>query len=306
MSCQLVGIRGWKSDSRVLPWLALAVTFTACKKEPPPAPPPPPAPVAAVPAAPPPAPKPALPEIACPPAETFAAFLEEPPPAVPGKPGAKKPAKAAKSGGKGRAWRSSCIVFAPGRFWTAAVLSFEEKTRKDPRIGLVSGSPNGKAMIFDVVPLPTAAIEKLLSESAEIGVQIRKTREDESLLRIGVTGGPGGGKPDKREFGLLLQLVAHHPPQMLWVGPGDEVVSEPNGCVTEQRIEFELLFRTRLERLTVAAALPDSSGKVPPQCAGGGPSTQETVAYKPLPLPSGRYFAEAANADKPKRTPRPE
>jgi hypothetical protein len=312
LSHHLVRTRGSMSRSLlpVFAWLAVGGTaLVGCKKEAPPAPPPPP-PAAPAPAPPAPPEKPALPEISCPPAETFAAFLQEPPPAVAGqapkKPSKKSSAAPSKTTGKGRVLRTSCIVFSPGRFWTAVAFSYDEKTREDPRMGLISGAASGRAMIFDLVPLPTAPIEKLLQESAEVGVQIRKTRNDESLIRLGVTGGPGAGKPDRQEIGMLVQLVAHQPPQILWVGPGDQVVTEPNGCITEQRIEFELLFRTRLERLTVGGSLPDATGKVPPQCPASGPSTQETVPFRGVPLPSGRYFGEGAAGETPKKVARPD
>ena len=236
-----------------------------------------------------PAPTPPLPEIACPAPEAFASFASDPSNAATG-----RPARAAK-----RTLFADCIVYAPGRFWLAAALSYDEKTRKNLRLGLISGSPNGRSMVFDITPIPTAAIEKLLQRSHQIGVQIRKTRDSQSLLRIGVTGGAQRGKPDRQEVGMLLQLVAHRSPQILWMGPGDEITSEDNGCVTERRVEFDLLFRTRLEQLTITRSMPDAAGKLPAHCPPGGPSTQETLALSPVDLPPGRAFTAAAATSNP-------
>lgn len=263
------------------------VPAAACKKAPPP--PPAPAPVQAKAPEPPPPP---LPRIDCPDATNFLPYLVDtgPEPAV--EPG-KKPAPKKKAGkNAARTLRTDCVVFSPGRFWLAAVLTYDEKTGKNARLGLVSGSPGARQMLFDVTPLPAEPVEKLLKESKETGVKIRKTRADTALVRMGITGGPGNGKPDSQEIGFLLQLVAHKPPQILWSGPGDQVVTDADGCVREQLVDFELLFRTRLERFNTAQIRPDASGKVPPTCKSDGPSTQDSMAVSPVPLGRGRVFGE--------------
>jgi hypothetical protein len=284
--------------------LFAAATPLACKKAAPPPPPAAPAaPVAAVAKAPP------LPPVPCPAAEGFAPFLADAGPPAPevkdakGKPTKAKPAKKPGTlrgqGGPTRALRSSCVEFAPGRFWLAAVLTYDEGSGKNPRLGLVSGgAPDSRWILFDVTPLPTEQIEKLLASSAQTGVQIRKTRNDTGLVRLGVTGGPGGGKPDQQEVGLLLQLMAHKPPHILWEGPGDHIATGDDGCVTEQSVDFELLFRTRLERFTIGKIRPDASGKIPPTCKSD-PSMQESMNMSPVPLAPGRAFAEAAKAAAP-------
>lgn len=273
--------------------VALALAVSACKK----APPPPPTPTTV---AQPVQKAPELPTIHCPPQETFIPFLVEPPAETKGegadKSGKAKAAVAKKpAGGKNppRTLRTDCVVFAPGRFWLATALSYDEKTGKNPRLGLFSGSPGGRTILFDVAPLPTGPIEKLIAESKEVGVQIRKTRNDQSLVRLGVKGGPGGDKADFREVGLLLQLVAHQPPKILWAGEGDQVTTGPDGCVGEQLVEFELLFRTRLERFNVGRIRPGADGKVPATCQAD-PSTQDSVSYQPIALGTGRTFGGTA------------
>jgi hypothetical protein len=268
----------------------LGLCASGCKKAPPPAPPPPPAPMLRAPVEPP------LPPISCASSEVLlAAFLAEPAaaPAAPGKPAPKaKPAKKAADKAPTRALRTSCVVFAPGRFWLAGVLGFDQKTGKNPRLALISGSPASKLMVFDVAPLPTAAIEKLLGESKEINVTIRKTREDHALVRMGISGGPDD-KPDSREVGLLLQLVAHQPPKILWVGDGDQVTTDAEGCIVEQTVDFELLFRTRLEQFTLGKVRPGPGGVISPKCKSN-PSTQESLNYQALALPPGHVFDPAS------------
>jgi hypothetical protein len=179
-------------------------------------------------------------------------------------------------------------VFAPGRFWLGTALGYDEKTGKNPRLALLAGSPGAKITMFDVTPLPTAAIEKLLAESKEVEVRIRKTREDNALVRLGIAGGPDD-KPDSREVGILLQLMAHQPPKLLWVGNGDQVTSDAEGCVIEQKVDFELLFRTRLEQFSIGKIRPGSNGKIPPTCKIS-PSTQESLNYQAMALPAGRTY----------------
>jgi hypothetical protein len=251
---------------------AAAISVPACKKK---ATPPAPAPAAPAAAQVPPAPP--LPEIHCPPEDTFAPL-----------------------GGKGRVLRTACVVFAPGRYWLGTALSYDDKLGKTPgqggagrtpKLSFLSGSPGGKVMVFDVQPLPTAAIEALIKDSKQVGVQIRKTRDDRSLVRLGVTGSGGDPALDLREVGMLLQLVAHKPPSLLWTGPGDQIAVE-GGCLSEQRVEFEMLFRTRLERFSMTRTRPVAGGK--PEACAAGPSMQETVAFQGVPLPRGRALGEDA------------
>jgi hypothetical protein len=247
----------------------------ACKKKAPPPTPPPAAPAAEVPPAPP------LPEIHCPAEDTFAPL-----------------------GGKGRVLRTACVVFSPGRYWLATALSYDEKPGKgasagrSPKLSFLSGSPGGRIIVFDIQPLPVAAIEALIKDNKQVGVQIRRTRDDRSLVRLGITGSSGdAAKPDLRELGMLLQLVAHKPPNVLWTGPGDQVTTE-GGCITEQLVEFEMLFRTRLERFSMSRTRPVAGAK--PEACAAGPSMQETVAFQGVPLARGRTLGEDAPPEPPK------
>ncbi len=189
---------------------------------------------------------------------------------------------------------TACTVFSPGRYWLATTLSYEQKPGKAgraPKLSFLSGSPGGRVMVFDVQPLPVAPIEALIKDNKQVGVQIRRTREDRSLVRLGVTGSSGNpAKPDLREVGMLLQLVAHQPPRILWVGPGDQITTEGD-CISEQRVEFEMLFRTRLERFNMTRTRPVEGGN-PQACTAAGPSMQETVAFKGVALARGRTLGE--------------
>jgi hypothetical protein len=286
--------------------LLVASAVAACKKSEPPPPAAPPAPAAPV------APKePPLPEIFCPPAAAFEPYLTDAGPPAPEDPAAKgkakaKPAKAGKNEPSKnkvvakRALRTSCTVFAPGRFWMAALFTYDEGTGANPRLALVSGAPSSpRWILFDVAPLPEPELAKLITSSAEVGVQVRRTRNDTALVRLGVTGGPGGGKPDFEEIGVLLGLVAHKPPRVLWIGAGDRVSTGADGCVSEQAVDFELLFRTRLERFNTGRVRPDASGKIPPSCRAE-PSMQESVGMNPQQLNPGRPFGPGAEAATPK------
>ena len=230
------------------------------KKAPPPAP-------ATAPAA---APTPSAPEtvVNCPGKETFA------------------PMETA----KGRVLVSDCVVYAPGRYWLATTLSYEAKTGKAPKLAFLTGGFGPRITVFDIEAMPAEEITKLVAASREVGVKIRRTRSDTALVRLGVVGTSGeAARPETREVGLLLQLVAHAPPKILWVGPGDQTTTGADGCINEQVVDFELLFRTRLERFTTQKSRPAPGAADPTKCASGGsPSTQESVAYQPVALKKGR------------------
>jgi hypothetical protein len=180
---------------------------------------------------------------------------------------------------KGRTVKASCVVFAPGYYWLGAALSFDPKTNGDVRLHLLSG---GQAQrISDIDPLPAEAIAGLMKTSSDVQVQIRKGN-DNRLVRLGVVGRQANG--DASEVGLVLQLVAHAPPRILWVGPGDEVRTA-DGCHTERTVDFEMPFGNRLEMFTNVRA------KGGPQCAGGPGSQQQIEAGKGVPLKAGRPLA---------------
>jgi hypothetical protein len=88
---------------------------------------------------------------------------------------------------------------------------------------------------------------------------------------------------------VVLQMVAHKPPRVLWVGTGDQVRVE-GGCVTEQAVGFEMPFGTRLEVVRSVRARPaEAGGKLPAGCASS-PGTQEPVDFKPVSLKPPRVL----------------
>jgi len=179
----------------------------------------------------------------------------------------------------GRAVRVACVVFAPGYYWLAAALSFDPKTKSDARVHLVTGAQPPR--IFDVEPAPAPAIAQLIQKSDEVAVQIRKSGSETRLVRMGVVGSRGGAKGDADEVGIVLQLAAHAPPKLLWVGPGDEVRTSSDGCRLEQRVDFEMPFGSRLEMITS----PHAKGG--PACTGGIASQQQ-IDYKAIALKPSR------------------
>jgi hypothetical protein len=192
---------------------------------------------------------------------------------------------------KGRVLHSACVVYAPGRYWLATTLSYDQKTGKSPRLSFLTGGFGPRITIFDVEPIPAEQITKLVTEGRNVGVKIRRTREDTSLVRLGVVADSGdAAKPETHEVGMLLQLVAHAPPKVLWVGPGDQSAVGADGCITEQVVDFELLFRTRLERFTTQRSRP-APGAKNPSCSTG-PSMQDSVPYQPVALKKGRLLNE--------------
>lgn len=230
--------------------VAAALGLAACKKKPPP-------PAAA---ARPPGPDPT--SVVCPPADKLTRGVEKDQP--------------------GRTVRTACIVFAPGYYWLGAALSYDAKTSGDVRLHMLSG---GQAQrITDIDPLPAAALSDLIKKSDEVEVRIRKAGADNRLVRLGVMGRRGGSKqPEGDEIGLVLQLVAHAPPKLLWVGEGDSIRTS-DGCTIEQLVNFEMPFGNRLEMITSARG--SGAGK-----CGGGPASQQQIESKGVPLKAGRPLA---------------
>jgi hypothetical protein len=248
----------------------LALAAPGCKKAPPPTPPAPAQPAQPAASRPLAARPPDAAPISCPPEASFASLA-----------GARK----------GRALRSACTVLYEGFYWGAAALSFAEKGPAKPVFHFLTGGPHSRTLVYDIEPAPAKEIEALIRSSKQVGVVIRRTRGDRSLVRMGVTGQSGSpSRPESREIGVLLQLVAHAPPKVLWWGPGDQTTVEPGGCVSEQTVDFELLFRTRLERFTTTRARasdPAPAGKPAQPCAPAS-SMQENIAYQATPLKSPR------------------
>jgi hypothetical protein len=223
--------------------LCLAALFGGCKKKPTP----PPSLVGHPAAA-------RLPTITCPPED--------------------KLVKAVEGDQKGRTVRTACVVFAPGYYWLAAAVSYDPKTSGEVRVHLISGGQAGR--ISDVEPVPAAALTDLIKASEQVDVQIRKGN-DNRLVRMGVRGRHGG---DLDEVGMVLQLVAHAPPRLLWVGAGDQRRTA-DGCTTQRTVDFEMPFGTRLEMMTAMRA---TGG---PQCTSG-PTSQQQIESRGVALKAGR------------------
>jgi hypothetical protein len=244
--------------------LVTALALAGCRKKSPPAPPPTaqPAPTARPLAA----SRPDAAPISCPAPESFATLAAK----------------------KGRTLRSGCVVLYEGFYWGAAALTYNEKGPAQPALHFLTGGPHSRTLVFDVEPAPAKEIEALIRGSREVAVNIRRPRGDRSLVRMGVVGKSGtADKPQSREIGVLLQLVAHSPPKILWWGPGDETSVEANGCVHEQTVDFELLFRTRLQRFTTSRARPPADGKPETGCSPPS-SMQDEVAYQATAIKSPR------------------
>ena len=243
--------------------LVFSVASAGCRKKSPPGPPPSAQPA---PASRPLAARPDAAPISCPAPEAFASLAAQ----------------------KGRQLRTGCVVLYEGFYWGAAALTYDEKGPAQPALHFLTGGPHSRTLAFDVEPAPAKEIEALIRGSREVAVAIRRPRGDRSLVRMGVVGRSGTAeKPESREIGVLLQLVAHSPPKILWWGPGDQTTVEANGCVNEQTVDFELLFRTRLQRFTTSRARPPAGGKPGTACSPGS-SMQDEVAYQATPVKSPR------------------
>jgi hypothetical protein len=231
---------------------ALLPAAGACKKK---APPPAPTPAGARPGAPDPG------SVVCPATETLTRMVQKDQP--------------------GRAVRTACVVFAPGYYWLGAALSYDDKTKGDVRLHMLSGGQSQR--ITDIDPVPAAALSDLMKKNEEVEVRIRKSGSENRLVRMGVMGRRGGSKqPEGDEIGLVLQLVAHASPKLLWIGDGDRIRTA-DGCTVEQLVNFEMPFGNRLEMVTSARGSR-------PGCASG-PASQEQIESKGVALKPGRPLA---------------
>jgi hypothetical protein len=186
---------------------------------------------------------------------------------------------------QGRVTRADCVEYAPGFFWLGAALAFDGATAAHPRLSLIyGGQPPSQ---FDLQPVPEDRLAQIIRDNrADLRVSIRKPSPDSRLVRVGVYGQHGGDRPMADELVLVLRLVAHAPPEVLWVGPGDEVRTTPAGCISERTVDFEMPFGDRLEMNVARRAHPRApAGKGPCLAA---PSTQEAVDYRPQPLRPAR------------------
>jgi hypothetical protein len=191
-------------------------------------------------------------------------------------------ARAVEQDQKGRAVHTACVVFAPGYYWLGAAVSYDPKTKSDVRVHMLTGGAAQR--ISEVEPLPAEALSALIKSSDTVEARIRKAGSETRLVRMGVMGRRSGGKqPEAEEVGMVLQLVAHAAPKLLWVGAGDEVRTE-GGCTIDRTVDFEMPFGNRLEMITSAR------GKGGPQC-GGGPASQQQIESRGVSIKIGRPLA---------------
>jgi hypothetical protein len=175
-----------------------------------------------------------------------------------------------------------CLAYNESMFWMAAALVRDEHAPDGLRLALITGSPYVRWALYDLEPAPTAALKQLVAGSEEVQLRVRTGRRERRLVRVGVVGRTKKSAPDSQEVLVLLKLGAHAPPEVVWMGAGDEVTTSAGGCVSERIIDFELLFGTRLEMF--------SSGHVikPAADCPRGMDTQETVPPRAVRLQKGR------------------
>jgi hypothetical protein len=186
----------------------------------------------------------------------------------------------------GRAVQADCLVYAPKFFWTAAALSYDEKTRRQPRLTLLSGGPNMSTAAFDVAPLPTEALERLLQESSAVALKLRKPHGTH-LIRLGIVAQKGAPpRAESEEVAVVLKFIAHGPPSIVWLGPADQTTLA-DGCLHTRTIEFESTFSNHLDLVTTSySRAVDKDAKCP-----SSSSMQEPLSTKPIALKSGHAVA---------------
>jgi hypothetical protein len=142
---------------------------------------------------------------------------------------------------------------------------------------------------FDVEPAPTSQIQELIRTSRRVTVRAARTRSQQHLVRLGVVGYKDDKGLDSSEIALVLQLVAHAAPQIVWAGNGDQVSVGSDGCVVERTLDFEMPFRRDIEVFTQSRAHPLPGGKQ--TCQPQGPGTQETFPARAVSIKPGRALA---------------
>jgi hypothetical protein len=175
-----------------------------------------------------------------------------------------------------------CHAYNESMFWIAAALLRDDHAPDGVRLALVTGSPYAPWAIYDLVPAPTAAIKQLVAGSEEVQIHVRTGRRERRLVRIGVVGRTKKSAPDSQEVLTLLRLGAHAPPEVIWMGAGDEVTTSAGGCVSERAVDFELLFGTRTEMYASNRVI-----KAAADCPRGM-DTQETLPARAVRLQKGR------------------
>jgi hypothetical protein len=187
----------------------------------------------------------------------------------------------------GRTSQVDCFVSAGGFYWMAGALHHEAKGPAEPRLVLASGGLGDRVVVYDVEPAPIAALTDLMGRSEQVAVRVRPAGgHQRKLVLFGVVGRRGGAaRPESEEVLLLLELVAHKPPRLLWTGPGDQATLGPDGCLSERTIDFQMLFSTVEMVTTHRARRPGAGG---PSGCPAPQSMQESLAPRPVALRSPR------------------
>jgi hypothetical protein len=207
-------------------------------------------------------------------------------PAIPCPPAAEIAQRLGEAGAKN--FRAGCHAFALARYTMTAALAWDMP--EAPRLRLISASPGSRGLAFDVTPLPPG-LDRLLAGSRDVSIRVR-ARAEGSLVRVGIFAHARDAQDpaEGEELLILLQLVAHKPPVIAWAGPGDRVTLEPDGCLVERAVDFQLLFGRRLEMFVSSRGRRSAATqgkKDAPPCASG-PGTQESLTPAALSLPAGR------------------
>jgi hypothetical protein len=188
-----------------------------------------------------------------------------------------------------RTLRVDCYPFSPF-FWTAVALNYDPKGVAAPKVSFVTGGPGFRALAFDVDPGPTEPIAQLIKASRAVEVRVRPTRTRQRLVRLGIIGRHDDKGTDREELAMVLELVAHSAPHLIWAGPGDRATPAADGCISERTVEFEMPFRRELEVFTATGSRPGSPGK---SCPPAGPGIQESAPLRGVPLRPARPVGPA-------------
>jgi hypothetical protein len=180
---------------------------------------------------------------------------------------------------------ADCEVLGMGYYWMGVVLAYDAT----PALTLLSGGLSGQTLAYALEPAPTEAIARLVRDFPSVSVSLRSSPSDRSLVRVGVRGAksPDANAPAE-EIVVLLQLVAHAPPKIMWEGEGNQVTVRPDGCVIERGVDFSMAFGRRIQLVTSQKARPaEPAGPLPADCVAG-PWFQESISPKGLALKDGR------------------
>jgi hypothetical protein len=184
----------------------------------------------------------------------------------------------------GRTAHVGCVDYS-SYFWAGTALSVDDSGKTPPRLSFITGGPGTAVYAFDVDPGPTAAIAELIKTSRKITVRTLRTRSSQHLVRMGVVG-QRDDKGTSDEIALVLMLVAHSAPHIVWAGPGDQTSLAADGCVQERRLDFEMPFRRDIQVFSHSSSHPPAGGNQ--TCPPEGPGTQETYPARTVPLKPGR------------------